>query len=73
MVSGGASTAATVRVVEAPLQPPFRGGDGVPRSRAQGLMSHVSREAEVHSISKDNEFTLSLYFPSVRLGEPASA
>jgi hypothetical protein len=43
------------------------------RSRAQGLMSHVSREAEVRSISKDNEFTLSLYFPSVRLGEPASA
>ena len=26
-----------VKVVEAPLQPPFRGADGVPRSRAQGL------------------------------------
>src|ERR1700730_7887203 len=26
-----------VKVVEAPLQPPFRGGDGVPRSRALGL------------------------------------
>jgi non-lysosomal glucosylceramidase len=26
-----------VKVVEAPLRPPFRGGDGVPRSGAQGL------------------------------------
>ena len=33
----GAGEHAIVKVVEAPLQPPFRGGDGVPRSRAQGL------------------------------------
>src|SRR4029453_11864920 len=33
----GTSDAPMVKVVEAPLQPPFRGGDGVPRSRAQGL------------------------------------
>lgn len=33
----GAADAPKVKVVEAPLQPPFRGRDGVPRSRAQGL------------------------------------
>jgi uncharacterized protein (DUF608 family) len=33
----GATDSPVVKVVEAPLQPPFRGGDGVPRSRAQGL------------------------------------
>ncbi len=33
----GATASAVVKVVEAPLQPPFRGRDGVPRSRAQGL------------------------------------
>lgn len=33
----GAKNAPTVKVVEAPLQPPFRGSDGFPRSRAQGL------------------------------------
>jgi len=33
----GSNETPTVKVVEAPLQPPFRGGDGVPRNRAQGL------------------------------------
>ena len=31
------NAAPVVKVVEAPLQPPFRGGDGVPRHGAQGL------------------------------------
>ena len=31
------SQSATIRVVEAPLQPPFRGSDGFARNRAQGL------------------------------------
>jgi uncharacterized protein (DUF608 family) len=33
----GSTDSPRVKVVEAPLQPPFRGADGVPRSRAQGL------------------------------------
>jgi non-lysosomal glucosylceramidase len=33
----GSAETPVVKVVEAPLQPPFRGADGVPRSRAQGL------------------------------------
>jgi non-lysosomal glucosylceramidase len=33
----GTSDTPIVKVVEAPLQPPFRGSDGFPRSRAQGL------------------------------------
>ena len=33
----GATERPVVKVVEAPLQPPFRGSEGYPRSRAQGL------------------------------------
>jgi hypothetical protein len=40
------------------------------RSQASTLMAHVGREAEVSSSIEGDEFTLSLYFPLVQLGEP---
>jgi hypothetical protein len=42
------------------------------RSRAASLMEHVSRDVEVSSSRLGEEFTVTLFFPLVRLDEPAS-
>jgi hypothetical protein len=42
------------------------------RSRALSLMEHVSRDVEVSSSRSDEEFTISLSFPSIRLNEEVS-
>jgi len=42
------------------------------RSNARALMEHVSRDVEVSSSGEGEEFTITLSFPLVRLGEPAS-
>ncbi|HEV3210302.1 MAG TPA: hypothetical protein VGY91_08545 [Chthoniobacterales bacterium] len=42
------------------------------RDRASIVMARVSREVEVSSSRKGEEFTLSLYFPAVQLSDPGS-